>query len=132
MSDGKKTCLGFAFLIVALILAILAVLAGVLGSTLSIFGIDLFGLDLKSGVVTGVVLFAVFAISAGVMFFTIKNWSWIPAILGGVYAVLPDLFVGPADDAVAVILGVIVSSFLAWRGGGKPPSVPSNDIIDIE
>ena len=129
MSDAKRTCVGFVFLISALVLAVLALLAGGMGSVLSWLGIDLFGLDLKTGAVIGVVIFTVFSISAGALFFSIKNWSWMPAILGGVYAVLPDLIVGPADDAVAVILGVIVSSFLASRGESKSPS---KDIIDIE
>ncbi len=129
MSDGKKTCLGFAFLITALVLGGLILFAGGLGSIFEFLGIDFFGLDLKSGAIISLIVFTVFSILAGVSFFTIKNWSWMPAILGGVYAVMPDLIAGPADDAVAVLLGVIVSSYLAWRSESKKP--PS-DIIDIE
>jgi len=47
-------------------------------------------------------------------FISIREWSWIPAILGVVYAILPDLIIGPQDDIAALVLGVVVSGGLNY------------------
>jgi hypothetical protein len=38
-------------------------------------------------------------------------------VLGGVYAIVPDLMAGPVDDVGAILLGAAVSGVLAWRRG---------------
>lgn len=119
MSDGKRTCLGFGFLIAALILAGTAVFVGGLDTLIDFFASlirgESFKLDVKMALGIGIGVFILFSSIALILFFSVKNWSWLPAILGGVYAILPDLILGPEDDIVALALGVVISGLLAWR-----------------
>jgi len=108
MRDGTRACLGFVFLAAALVLAVLFGIGGwVLGG------------DAGAGLVTALVTFGLFAIAAAYMFMTIKDYAWIPAVLAGVYAILPDLLVGPLDDAVVLVAGVAVSAIISWRRGRR-------------
>ena len=108
MRDGTRACLGFVFLAAALVLAVL-------------FGIGGWALggDAGSGLTVALATFAIFAIAAVYMFVKIRDYAWIPAVLGGVYAILPDLLIGPADDAVVVVAGVVMSALLSWRRGRR-------------
>ena len=115
MSDTRKTCLGFIFLIIAVGIAIASLLLGAIGSALETIGGSLFGINLETGVIVGLVAFGVSALLAVYMFFQVKNLAWLPVIISGVYTILPDIFAGPADDAVALVLGAIISGVLAWR-----------------
>ena len=56
------------------------------------------------------------------MFMTIRDYAWLPAVFGGIYAVLPDLFVGPADDLGALALGALISGIWSWRRSKKEQS----------
>ena len=103
MSVGQKSCFGFGFLILGLVLAVASLLAGGIGELIA------FKLGLYIAIGVFVVLFA-----AAVFFFlSIRNWAWLPAIAGAVYTILPDLIIGPEDDIVAMVLGVLVSGLLA-------------------
>lgn len=115
MSDGKKSCLGFVFLIGALALAVLALIAGGIGEVVNYLGGNSFGVGIRSGLILGVGAFIFFFVVAVYLFVTIRNFSWFPAIAAGVYAVLPDLIIGPEDDIVVLILGGLISGLLAWR-----------------
>ncbi|MDH5507799.1 MAG: hypothetical protein OEZ02_11325 [Anaerolineae bacterium] len=115
MSDGKKSCLGFVFLIAAMALAVLALFSGGLGSLITWLGGQSFGLDLRTGTILGVGAFVFFFVLAVYMFIQVKEYSWFPAILSGAYAVLPDIFLGPEDDIVVLILGAVISGLLVWR-----------------
>lgn len=108
MKDGTRACLGFVFLAAALLLA---VLFGILGWV--------FGGDAGTGLTVSLATFAIFAVAALYLFITIKDYAWIPAVLGGVYAILPDLLIGPADDAVVLVAGVVASTLIAWRRGRR-------------
>jgi len=122
MSEWSKYFLGIGSLVLAVVLALLAVFGGGLGSVVSWMGGDSFGISLKTGAILGVGFFCFFAAVAAYFFIKINDWSWAPIIGGAVYAVLPDLLVGPQDDIVALILGAAISGFLAWhrqRDGGK-------------
>lgn len=119
MSDGKKSCLGFAFLILALGLAALALVSGGVGELIQRLGGGTAWVDLKTGAFIAIGVFALFAILAAVMFLSVRDWAWFPAIIGGVYTILPDLIIGPEDDALALVLGVVVSGLLAWRNQQK-------------
>lgn len=103
MSDRNRSCLGFVFLTAALALAVIALLGG------------WFGWDFRTGVILSIATFAFFAALAAYMFITIKDYAWLPVVAGGLYAVLPDLLAGPTDDALAIVLGVIISGFWSWR-----------------
>jgi hypothetical protein len=106
MKDGSRACLGFVFLIAALVLA-------------ALFGINgwVLGGDANTSFVAALITLFIFATLAVYMFLSIKDYAWIPAVLGGVYAILPDLLLGPVDDAVVLVAGVVVSGILAWRRG---------------
>jgi hypothetical protein len=114
MSDGRKSCLGFGFLILALSLAGVAVLAGGISSLVSRLSGEAAWFDLKTGLYLAVGLFSLFTMVALAFFISVRNWAWFPAIFGGVYAILPDLILGPEDDAIALVLGVVLSGALAY------------------
>ncbi|MEX1247473.1 MAG: hypothetical protein WEA61_03230 [Anaerolineales bacterium] len=112
MRDGTRACLGFVFLLAALFLAVVFGIAGwVIGG------------DAGTGLIVALATFGLFALLAAYMFITIKNYAWVPAVLGGVYAILPDLIFGPADDAVVLLAGVTLSAIMAWRR--KSPNSPT-------
>lgn len=116
MSDGRKTCLGFGFLIFGLVLAVISVLVGGIGEMVRFFGGET-QISFNLGLYIAIGVFAVLFIAAFVMFVSIRDWSWIPAILGGVYAILPDLIVGPEDDLLAVLFGAALSGLLNYLTG---------------
>jgi hypothetical protein len=114
MKDGTRACLGFVFLAAALVLAVVVGIGGwVLGG------------DAGTGFVAALVTFGIFAIAAIYMFLTIKDYAWIPAVIAGIYAILPDLLIGPVDDAVVLVAGVVVSAFMSWRRGQNLPKPQS-------
>lgn len=113
MSDGQKSCFGFGFLILGLVLAVASLLAGGIGELISFFGGDSLGIDFKLGLYIAIGVFLVLFAAAVFFFLSIRNWAWLPAIAGAVYTILPDLIIGPEDDIVAMILGVLVSGLLA-------------------
>ena len=115
MSDTRKTCFGFGFLIMAVGLAVLALVLGGIGSAVEALGGSNFGLNLETGAIAGLIAFAVSALLAVYLFFQVKNLSWLPIIISGVYTILPDILPGPADDAAALIVGALLSGILAWR-----------------
>jgi hypothetical protein len=114
MSDGKKSCLGFGFLILALGLAGVSVIAGGINSLVADVNGEVPWFDLKTGVFVAIGLFVLFALIALLFFISVRNWAWFPAIFGGVYAILPDLIFGPEDDVIALVLGVVLSGALAY------------------
>jgi hypothetical protein len=113
MSDGQKSCFGFGFLILGLVLAVASLLAGGIGELITFFGGDSLGVDFRLGLYIAIGVFVVLFAAAVFFFLSIRNWAWLPAIAGGVYTLMPDLIIGPEDDVVAMILGVLVSGLLA-------------------
>jgi len=135
MSDGLKTCFGFGFLILGLTLAVISLLAGGIGELVTFLGGDAMGISLRTGFYIAVGVFVVLFLAAIGFFISIRNWTWLPAIAGGIYAVVPDLILGPEDDAVAMITGVLASGLLAYLKsrheqkqtqvrGEAPPKLP--------
>ena len=114
MSDGRKSCLGFGFLFLALVLAGLSVFAGGIGSLVSRVGGEAVGFDLKTGMFLAIGVFILLAFVALAFFISVRDWSWFPAIFGGVYAMMPDLIFGPEDDVLALVAGVLISGLLAY------------------
>jgi hypothetical protein len=119
MSEGKRTCLGFGFLFLALIFAVAAVYLG--GMSALVNGVvswmrgDSFQLGAGTAWVIGIGIFVALSAIAILIFLSFKNWSWLPAVLGGIYAVMPDLIFGHVDDTIALVLGILASGLLAWR-----------------
>lgn len=103
MNDRNRSCLGFVFLSAALVLAVAALIGGWIGW------------DFRTGAILSIGTFALFAVLAIYMFVTIKDYAWFPAVIGGLYAVLPDLMAGPTDDIVALVLGAVMSGIWSWR-----------------
>ena len=114
MSDGRKSCLGVFFLLLALALAVLGVFSGGIGSLVNAFGGDA-ALDLRTGAILGIGSFVFFFSVAIYLFIKVRDWAWIPMILSTLYAVLPDIILGPEDDILLLVLGGVVSALLAWR-----------------
>ena len=77
------------------------------------------GINLKTGALIGVGAFSFFFALSIYFFIKTKDLSWLPAILGTLYAVLPDLLAGPQDDIGALALGAVLSGFLSWRGNRR-------------
>jgi hypothetical protein len=115
MSDSQRSCIGFLALIAALGFAVLALLAGGVGSLVESFGGDAFGVDVRSGTIMGIGIFIFFFAISVYMFFTIRDLSWLPAILAGAYTILPDIILGPEDDILILILGGAISGFMAYK-----------------
>lgn len=114
MSDRNRSCLGFVFLGSALLLAIGALIGGWIGW------------DFRTGAILSIATFAIFAVLSAYMFITIKDYAWFPAVIGGLYAVLPDLVAGPTDDIAVLVLGAIISGIWSWRRG-KRAELPGNE-----
>ncbi len=132
MSDGRKSCLGVFFLLLALTLAVFGVFSGGIGSLVNAFGGDA-ALDLRVGAILGIGAFVFcFAISL-YLFITVRDWAWIPMILSTLYAVLPDIILGPEDDILLLVLGGVVSALLAWqrdRSGKKKAEQAAADLLE--
>ncbi|MDH3943917.1 MAG: hypothetical protein OEV06_07495 [Anaerolineae bacterium] len=126
MKDSQKTCLGFVFLIIAMGIAIASLILGGLGTLVEAMGGSLFGLNLQTGFIIGLVAFLASAVLAVFMFFQVRNLAWLPTIIAGVYTVLPDIMAGPTDDIGALLIGGVLSGLLAWRQNRslkeKPPA----------
>lgn len=113
MSDGKKTCLGFGFLIMGLAFAVLSLLVGGVGELVKFFG-GQSSIGFNFGLYGAIGILVVFFLPAAVMFISVRDWAWMPAILGGVYAVMPDLIAGPGDDFLAIVAGAVISGLLNY------------------
>ena len=132
MSDSKKSCLGFSALILGLGLAVVSLLAGGIGQIINWFGGESI-VNLRTGSIVAITVFAVLFLSALYFFISIRDWSWFPAILGGIYTILPDLILGPEDDIVAMVAGVGLSGLLSYiqhrrgqsTGANQPPELPN-------
>ena len=44
-----------------------------------------------------------------------ENWAWLPAIASAIYAILPDFFLGPGDDAGVLVVGALITGVLTYR-----------------
>jgi hypothetical protein len=138
MSDGWKTCFGFGFLILGLGLAAVSLLAGGIGQLVTFLGGDSLGIDFRLGLYIAAGVFGLLFLASIGFFISIRNWSWLPAIAGGIYAVVPDLILGPEDDAAALIVGVAASGLLAYLKNRReqkfrlsrpesPPELPDSE-----
>lgn len=132
MSDGRKSCFGFGFLILGLLLAVASLLVGGIGQVVESLGGDALGINFRTGLYVAIGILVVLFGASIYFFVSIRNWAWLPAIAGGVYAVLPDLILGPEDDALAMVGGVVLSGLLSYLRGrveqkvspGRPEEPP--------
>lgn len=103
MSDRKRIFLGLVFLVIALLGA---ALVNIIGWSAG---------EYRFGALAGLAVFVVFAILAAYHFIKVRDWAWLPAVAGGLYAVLPDLILGPVDDLGAILFGAALTGFMSWR-----------------
>jgi hypothetical protein len=111
LKDWQKSCIGFVFLVAAIGLGVFAWVGGWIGR------------DFRTGSILGIAAFMFFFVLAAYFFLKIRDWALLPAVAGGIYAVLPDVIFGQGDDIIAIILGAGISLLLAWRRERnlKPP-----------
>jgi hypothetical protein len=118
MNDRNRSCLGFVFLSASLVLAAAALIGGWIGW------------DFRTGAILSVSTFVLFAVLAAYMFVTIKDYAWFPAVVGGLYAVLPDLMAGPGDDVAVLALGAVISGIWSWRRSRRGDLPAEIEIIE--
>ncbi|MBT3239414.1 MAG: hypothetical protein HON98_02800 [Chloroflexi bacterium] len=118
LSDGKKSCFGFIFLGIAIFISVLTIFSGGIGLIISSFGGDSW-LSLRSGTILAVGIFSFFFVISIYWFIKIKNYAWLPMIFSTLYAVLPDIILGPEDDIGALVLGIFLSGAMSWRQNRK-------------
>ena len=53
-----------------------------------------------------------------------------PAVVGGLYAVLPDLMAGPGDDVAVLALGAVISGIWSWRRSRRGDLPAEIEIIE--
>jgi hypothetical protein len=113
MTDQTKSCLGTFFLISSIILPFVGLAVGWIGW------------NFKIGAIAASIIFASFFLLSGIILSTVKDLSWftvsLPFLFGFLYSLLPDLIIGPIDDAAAVVAGAIFSFVLALK---KEPDTP--------
>lgn len=103
MRDRNRMLLGFGLLIVALFGASVVGVGGWIGR------------DFQTGALLGLGTFVFFSALAANQFIKIRDYAWLPAVAGGVYAILPDLIAGPSDDIGVILLGAAISGVISWR-----------------
>ncbi|MBN1231250.1 MAG: hypothetical protein JXA19_05260 [Anaerolineales bacterium] len=119
MTDSKRSCLGILSMLAALVFSVLILVAGGFGALIKWMGGNFLWLDLRVGTILAVAIFLFFSCIAIYMFVKVKDYSWFPMILSGLYAILPDLIFGSNDDILVLILGAGISSMMAWRNNKK-------------
>lgn len=113
MSDKFKLTLAFLFLLASLLVPFLVLTA------------VWYRWDFWSGVIAGVATFALLFLLSVLLLFRVRDLSWfsasLPYAFGSLYAVLPDILIGPLDDGAASLLGALFSFALALRRSPQTP-----------
>ncbi|HZW03620.1 MAG TPA: hypothetical protein VFF68_06825 [Anaerolineaceae bacterium] len=88
--------------------------------------------NFRTGATAAVITFAVLLVLVTVLIVTVRRHNWfsasLPVLLGAVYSLLPDIILGPADDAV-VLSGGAVMSFILWLR--KQPGIPKWILLPV-
>ena len=114
MSDTQKSCIGFGALLLGLGLAVISLVVGGVGELVTMLGGNSLGFNFRTGLIVGGVVFGLLFLTAIYFFIRIRDWSWFPAIISGVYTILPDIIPGPEDDIAAMVVGVVLSAGLSF------------------
>jgi len=83
-----------------------------------------YGWDARTGAVAGLVTFVALFLASGILLLFVKSPSWLtvtlPLLFGYLYVILPNLILGPFDDAFGALAGAAFTCLL-WRR--KQPQV---------
>ena len=113
MNDRRKSCLSILFFLFALMLPLVSLFAGWIGW------------DLKTGVLAGLITFALFFILGGIFATLTEEPSLLevslPFIAGVLYSVVNFLPL-PFDDVIVACAGAILSSALFLRSYTNAPN----------
>jgi hypothetical protein len=132
MTNGQKSCLGFLFLFAALSLSVLTLLAGGFNAVAQWLSGKVFGIDLRAAIILSIGIFAFFFAISIYWFMKIHDYSWFPAIAAGIYTIVPDLIFGPEDDILVLILGGVISGWLAYRKGKQEAGIDQSQYRKLQ
>ena len=113
MTDQSKTCLSVLAYFSMIIIPAVGFLIGWIGW------------DIRTGIVTALILAVIFFLLGGVVLASVKNLSWftvsLPFIGATIYSILPDFLPGPIDDTIVMTAGAMLT-FTLWLR--KQPETP--------
>jgi hypothetical protein len=96
------------------------------------FLIGWIGWDIRTGILTALILFAVFFLLGGGFLAIVKNLSWftvsLPLIGATIYTILPNFLPGPIDDTIVMTSGAMLT-FTLWLR--KQPETPKRIIFPL-
>ncbi|MEJ2757709.1 MAG: hypothetical protein P8046_04425 [Anaerolineales bacterium] len=106
-------------MILGLLLAGASLFVGGIGQLVEALGGNAAGINFRTGFYIAIGIFVVLFAASIYFFVSIRDWAWLPAIAGGIYAIVPDLILGPEDDALVLVAGVVLSGLLSWVRGRR-------------
>lgn len=113
MPDQTKTCFSVLAFISMFVLPVVGFLIGWIGW------------DIRTGILTASILFAVFFLLGGIFLAIVGNLSWVsvslPLIGATIYSILPNLLPSQIDDTVVMAAGAMLT-FVLWLR--KQPETP--------
>lgn len=113
MPDQTKTCFSVLAFISMFILPVVGFLIGWIGW------------DIRTGILTASILFAVFFLLGGIFLAIVRDLSWVsvslPLIGATIYSILPNFLPSPIDDTVVMAAGAMLT-FVLWLR--KQPETP--------
>lgn len=113
MPDQSKTCLSVLAYISMFVFPVVGFLIGWIGW------------DIRAGILTASILFAVFFLLGGILLAVVGDLSWVsvslPLVGATIYSILPNFLLSQIDDTVVMAAGAMLT-FVLWLR--KQPETP--------